>query len=189
MKRIALLGATGSIGRSALDVIARHPDRFQVHALAAGTRVDALIELCRRFRPRVAAIGAPGLLDELASGLAAEGLDTTAMAGADALSAIAADAAADTVIAAIVGSAGLASTLAAARAGKILLLANKEAVVMAGELLFDALAGSGGRLLPIDSEHNAIFQCLPAGFDRDLAGAGIAPGLSFRRCSGTCRHT
>lgn len=173
MKRIALLGATGSIGRSALDVIARHPDRFQVDALAAGHRVGALVELCRQFRPRIAAIADPARLDELARGLAGHGLPTEAVAGADALVAIAADPHADTVIAAIVGSAGLASTLAAAAAGKTLLLANKEAVVMAGELLFKALAEGGGRLLPIDSEHNAIFQCLPAGFDRDLDAAGI----------------
>ncbi len=173
MKRITLLGATGSIGRSALDVIARHPDRFQVDALAAGSRVQALVELCRQFQPRVAAIGDPAHHDELARGLASHGLATEALAGPDALAAIAADPQADTVVAAIVGSAGLASTLAAARAGKTLLLANKEAVVMAGELLFRTLAEGGGRLLPIDSEHNAIFQCLPAGFDRDLAAAGI----------------
>ena len=173
MKRIALLGATGSIGRSALDVIARHPDRFHVHALAAGRQVPALVDLCRRFRPRIAAIADPALLASLAQGLAEHGLDTEAVAGEQALTAIAAAPETDTVIAAIVGSAGLASTLAAARAGKTLLLANKEAVVMAGELLYRALAEGGGRLLPIDSEHNAIFQCLPAGFDRDLGAAGI----------------
>jgi 1-deoxy-D-xylulose-5-phosphate reductoisomerase len=173
MKRIALLGATGSIGSSALDVIGRHPDRFEVNALAAGNRVDELVALCARFRPALAAIAAPALGPALADGLRRHGLATRALAGPQALAEIAADPASDTVIAAIVGAAGLASTLAAARAGKTLLLANKEAVVMAGELLFATLAGSGARVLPIDSEHNAIFQCLPPGFDRDLGRAGI----------------
>jgi 1-deoxy-D-xylulose-5-phosphate reductoisomerase len=174
VKRIALLGATGSIGASALDVIARHPDRFKVHALTAGRRVSDLMDLCLRFRPRYAAIADDRHYAALRDGLRAHGLPTEPMAGADALVAIATDPDADTVIAAIVGGAGLASTLAAANAGKTLLLANKEAVVMAGALLFAGLRASGGRLLPIDSEHNAIFQCLPPGFDRDLGAAGIA---------------
>jgi 1-deoxy-D-xylulose-5-phosphate reductoisomerase len=173
VKRIALLGATGSIGSSALDVIARHPDRFAIHALSAGTQVEPLIELCQRFRPRYAVIADPGKADQLASGLRRHGLTTEALAGAEALDFIAADEGSDTVIAAIVGAAGLSSTLAAAEAGKTLLLANKEAVVMAGPLLFAALARSGGQLLPIDSEHNAIYQCLPAGYSRDPAAAGV----------------
>ncbi len=174
MKRIVLLGATGSIGASALDVIARHPDRFAVHALTAGHRVDELIDLCVRHRPAVAVIADVRLHDSLRAGLRAKGLSTAALAGAESLVDVATDGAADTVIAAIVGAAGLPSTLAAASAGKTLLLANKEAVVMAGSLLFATLAQSGGRLLPIDSEHNAIFQCLPPDFDRDLDAAGIS---------------
>jgi 1-deoxy-D-xylulose-5-phosphate reductoisomerase len=174
MKRIALLGATGSIGSSALDVIGRHPDRFEVHALTAGDRVDELVALCVRFRPALAAIATAALGPALEQGLRRHGLPTRALAGPQALAEVAGDPGSDTVIAAIVGAAGLASTLAAARAGKTLLLANKEAVVMAGDLLFAAVAASGARVLPIDSEHNAIFQCLPADFDRDLDRAGIA---------------
>ena len=173
MKRIALLGATGSIGTSALDVIARHPERFAVHALSAASQVDALVELCRRFQPRYAVIADASQADALAAGLRAHGLATEALAGAPALDFVAAESGSDTVIAAIVGAAGLSSTLAAADAGKTLLLANKEAVVMAGPLLFAALARSGGQLLPIDSEHNAIFQCLPPGYARDPQAAGI----------------
>lgn len=173
MKRIALLGATGSIGTSALDVIARHPERFAVHALSAASQVDALVELCRRFQPRYAVIADASQADALAAGLRAHGLATEALAGAPALDFVAAESGSDTVIAAIVGAAGLSSTLAAADAGKTLLLANKEAVVMAGPLLFAALARSGGHLLPIDSEHNAIFQCLPPGYARDPQAAGV----------------
>lgn len=162
LKRIALFGATGSIGASALDVIARHPDRYAVDALSAHSQVDALVTLCVRFRPRVAAITDDTRYAALRDGLAAAGLDTVAMAGAAALDAIAADDRNDTVIAAIVGAAGVASTLAAARAGKRLLLANKESVVLAGELLMAEVTAGGATLVPIDSEHNAIFQCLPA---------------------------
>jgi len=162
LKRIALFGATGSIGASALDVIARHPDRYAVDALSAHSQVDALVALCVRFRPRVAAITDDSRYAALRDGLAAAGLDTIAMAGAAALDAIAADDRNDTVIAAIVGAAGVASTLAAARTGKRLLLANKESVVLAGELLMAEVAAGGATLVPIDSEHNAIFQCLPA---------------------------
>lgn len=173
MKRICLLGATGSIGASALDVIGRHPERFQVRTLSANDNVESLLPLCRRFRPQYAVIADPSRHSQLADGLRAAGLETEALAGPEGLDFAAAEPGADMVIAAIVGAAGLPATLAAAAAGKILLLANKEAVVMAGPLLFAALQTSGGRLLPIDSEHNAIFQCLPPGFDRDLAAAGI----------------
>lgn len=162
LKRIALFGATGSIGASALDVIARHPDRYVVDALSAHSQVDALVELCTRFRPRVAAITDDTRYAALREGLAAAGLDTVAVAGAAAVDEIAADDRNDTVIAAIVGAAGVASTLAAARAGKRLLLANKESVVLAGELLMAEVAAGGATLVPIDSEHNAIFQCLPS---------------------------
>jgi 1-deoxy-D-xylulose-5-phosphate reductoisomerase len=162
LKRIALFGATGSIGASALDVVARHPGRFIVDALTAHARVDELVALCLRFRPRVAAIADPEHYTALREGLAAAGLGTRALAGEEALVEIAEARENDTVIAAIVGAAGMASTLAAARAGKRLLLANKESVVLAGELLMAEVAAGGATLVPIDSEHNAIFQCLPA---------------------------
>ena len=162
-RRVSILGATGSIGASALDVLARHPQRFLVEALAAGSRVDALLELCARFRPRVAVVARESGLAQLREGLAALGLPTQARAGAAALDEIAADPEVDTVVAAIVGAAGVSSTLAAARAGKRLLLANKESVVLAGEVLVRAAREGGATLLPIDSEHNAIFQCLPPG--------------------------
>ena len=145
-RRLALLGATGSIGRSALDVVARHPGRFEVHALSAHHDVEGLVALCVRFRPAVAVIAEPAHYAALREGLAAAGLATEARAGAQAL----------------VEVAGMASTLAAARAGKRLLLANKESVVLAGELLAQAVAEGGAQVLPVDSEHNAIFQCLPA---------------------------
>ena len=162
MKTIAVLGATGSIGASALDVIARHPDRFRVGVLAAHRNVEALVDLCARFSPHLAVIADASREAELRDRLRAARVSTRVASGAQALIEAAADSACDTVIAAIVGAAGLESTLAAARAGKRLLLANKEAVVMAGPLLRAALDAGGGELLPIDSEHNAVFQCLPA---------------------------
>lgn len=175
MKQIAVLGATGSIGASTLDVIARHPDRFRASVLSANSRISELVELCRRFRPRLAITAAPDALDELAGKLRDAGLDTEAAAGPQALAEAASSSLCDTVVAAIVGAAGLHSTLAAARAGKRLLLANKEAVVMAGDLLMQALHEGGGELIPIDSEHNAIFQCLPA------PALGAAAGIGVRR--------
>tara|TARA_R110002020_G_scaffold164057_9_gene350421 strand:+ start:1018 stop:2202 length:1185 start_codon:yes stop_codon:yes gene_type:complete len=162
LKTIALLGATGSIGTSTLDVVARHPDRFRIGALTANGRVDALLALCARFRPDTAVVADPAGYAALRDGLAALGLPTRAMAGPDALDEVATDPANDTVVAAIVGAAGMASTLAAARAGKRLLLANKESVVLAGDLLVRAAREGGATVLPVDSEHNAIFQCLPA---------------------------
>lgn len=161
MRNIAVLGATGSIGASALDVIARHPDRLRATVLAAGSNTDALIALCVRHRPAHAVIADESRYAALRDGLQEAGLGTQAHAGAGAIDALAAGDACDTVIAAIVGAAGLSSTLAAARAGKRLLLANKESLVLAGELLMHAARDSGARIIPIDSEHNAIFQCLP----------------------------
>ena len=161
MRRVAVLGATGSIGSSALDVIGRHPDRLRVESLAAGSNVDALIALCRTHRPAHAAIAGETSYAALRDGLRAAGLATEAHAGMAAIDALAADAGSDTVVAAIVGAAGLSSTLAAARAGKRLLLANKESLVLAGELLIAAARAAGATIVPIDSEHNAIFQCLP----------------------------
>ena len=161
MRRVAVLGATGSIGTSALDVIGRHPDRLGVETLAAGSNVDALVDLCRTHRPAHAAIADEAGYAALRDGLRDAGLATEAHAGMAAIDALAADAGSDTVVAAIVGAAGLSSTLAAARAGKRLLLANKESLVLAGELLIAAARAAGAAIIPIDSEHNAIFQCLP----------------------------
>lgn len=163
LRHVAVLGATGSIGTSALDVIARHPDRLRASVLAAGRDVDGLVALCRQHRPDHAAIADPQALHALRDGLAAAGLPTRAHAGEAAITALAGSDACDTVVAAIVGAAGLDSTLAAAQAGKRLLLANKESLVMAGALLMTCAAEAGAQIIPIDSEHNAIFQCLPQG--------------------------
>lgn len=163
MRTLAVLGATGSIGASTLDVVARHPDRFRVGVLAAHRSATALADLCARFRPDLAVIADPACAGELRERLRQLGVACRIEAGAEALVQAATDAACDTVVAAIVGAAGLESTLAAARAGKRVLLANKEAIVMAGAMLEAALAEGGGELLPLDSEHNAVFQCLPRG--------------------------
>ncbi len=170
MRQVAVLGATGSIGASALDVIARHPDRLQPSVLAAGRQVDALLALCRVHRPAHAVIADKALYARLCDGLRDAGLATEAHAGMPALDTLVASDACDTVVAAIVGAAGLSSTLAAAHAGKRLLLANKESLVLAGELLMAAARRGGATIIPIDSEHNAIFQC--------LAGCGDASTLS-----------
>lgn len=159
-QRVAVLGATGSIGASALDVIARHPDTMRASVLAAGRQVDALVALCAIHRPEHAVIADPALFAALRDGLAAAGLTTQAHAGHEAITALAGSDACDTVVAAIVGAAGLRSTLAAAMAGKRLLLANKESLVVAGSLVMAAAAASGCQIIPIDSEHSAIFQCL-----------------------------
>ena len=161
MQQVAVLGATGSIGSSALDVIARHPGRMRASVLAAGTQVDALLALCRTHRPDHAVIADAACFAALRDGLRDAGLPTQPHAGEDALDALVAGDACTTVVAAIVGAAGLRSTLAAARAGKRLLLANKESLVLAGELLVHAAQAAGACIVPIDSEHNAIFQCLP----------------------------
>jgi 1-deoxy-D-xylulose-5-phosphate reductoisomerase len=164
IRSVAILGATGSIGASALDVIARHPQRFRANVLAAHRSVDELAALCVRFKPELAIIADPAFETALRKKIESAGLATRVTSGSDALTEAASGDLCDTVIAAIVGAAGLASTLAAARAGKRLLLANKEAVVIAGPLLLDALRTGGGIIIPVDSEHNAIFQCLPDGY-------------------------
>lgn len=164
MQRITILGATGSIGMSTLDVIERHPERYSVHALTAHRKVDELAHLCRRFRPQVAIVGTAEQAAELSGLLRAANLRTEVTYGEKALCAAAAAEECDTVMASIVGAAGLAPTLAAAKSGKKILLANKEALVMSGHLFMDAVVGSGATLLPVDSEHNAIFQCLPQDF-------------------------
>ncbi|MBV2208020.1 MAG: 1-deoxy-D-xylulose-5-phosphate reductoisomerase [Thermomonas sp.] len=163
MQRIAVLGATGSIGTSALDVIARHPDTLRASVLSAGSKVDALIELCKTHAPDHAVIADANGYAALRDGLRAANLRTQAHAGAEAIEQLAASSACDSVVAAIVGAAGLPSTLAAARAGKRLLLANKESLVLAGELLMHEAHAHGASIIPIDSEHNAIFQCLADG--------------------------
>ena len=159
--RITILGASGSIGVSTLDVIARHPERYQVFALAAHSAVEVLLEQCRRHQPRYAVLADPAAAARLAAAIAGVAPRTEVLAGDGALSEVAAHEEVDAVMAAIVGAAGMPSALAAARAGKRLLLANKEALVTAGALFMRAVEEGGATLLPVDSEHNAIFQCLP----------------------------
>jgi 1-deoxy-D-xylulose-5-phosphate reductoisomerase len=172
MQRITILGATGSIGASTLDVLARHPDQYRVYALTAHGRVEELADACRRFRPARAVVGTAQGAAHLARLL--EGLPVSVEYGEQALCDVASSADVDTVMAAIVGAAGLAPTLAAARAGKKILLANKEALVMSGQLFMDAVREHHATLLPIDSEHNAIFQSLPQHYARDPQAAGVA---------------
>ena len=160
---VAILGSTGSVGEHTLDVIARHPDRFRVVALGANRNVEKLVDQCLRFSVPYAALGDTTATSRLESALRARKAPTKVIGGADALVTIAALPEVDSVMAAIVGAAGLPSTLAAARAGKRLLLANKESLVMAGPLLMQIVRDAGATLLPIDSEHNAVFQCLPHG--------------------------
>ncbi|TZF91157.1 1-deoxy-D-xylulose-5-phosphate reductoisomerase [Cognatilysobacter lacus] len=174
MRRVAVVGATGSIGASALDVIARNPGRLAASVLVAGRNVDALVALCATHRPEHAVIADPSLLGALRDGLQANRLSTQAHAGMAAIDALVASDACDTVVAAIVGAAGLDSTLAAARAGKRIALANKESLVLAGALVMEAARESGAAIVPVDSEHNAIFQCLPA---RDGLAARDTRGL------------
>jgi 1-deoxy-D-xylulose-5-phosphate reductoisomerase len=173
MKNVAIFGATGSIGTSALDVIARHPDRFRASVLSAHRNVEALADLCARHQPDLAVIADAALENALASALKSRGLRTQAAGGEQALEHAAAGPHCDIALAAIVGAAGLRSTLAAARAGKRLLLANKEAAVMAGPLLRAAIAQGGGELVPVDSEHNALFQCLPDSHDELHRRGGV----------------
>jgi 1-deoxy-D-xylulose-5-phosphate reductoisomerase len=189
MQSLTILGATGSIGRSTLDVVARHPDRYRVFALAAQRRDDALYEQCLRHAPRYAALADEPAARRLADRLAAAGLDTEVLGGPSALAELAAHEEVDTVMAAIVGAAGLASTIAAARAGKRILLANKESLVMAGEVFLRACREGGATVLPIDSEHNAVFQCLPSAGRAGCGCPGVrrivltASGGPFRRAS------
>ena len=157
---ISVLGSTGSIGVNTLDVIARHPERFGVYALAANSSVDTMLAQCLAFEPHYAVMMNEAAADTLRQQLPAA-CPTEVLQGENGLSEVVTAPAVDTVMAAIVGAAGLPSALAAARAGKTLLLANKESLVMGGHLLMQAVRESGARLLPIDSEHNAIFQCMP----------------------------
>lgn len=164
-RRIAILGSTGSIGVNTLDVIRAHPMRYQVVALTANQQVDRLLAQCREFKPRIAVLGDAQGAKQLADALLREKIATAVLYGPEALVTAVIDSDCDTVMAAIVGAAGLLPTLAAAQAGKRILLANKEALVMSGDLFMQAVSDSGAELIPIDSEHNAIFQCLPSGFN------------------------
>jgi 1-deoxy-D-xylulose-5-phosphate reductoisomerase len=173
MKRVAVLGSTGSIGASTLDVLGRHPDRYRVTALAAASNGTALLAQCLRFRPAIAVLQEATAARALEQGLRAAGCPTEVQCGPAALDACAASADVDVVMAAIVGAAGLPSTLAAARAGKQVLVANKESLVMAGSLLVEAARQGGAVLVPIDSEHNAIFQCMPHTLQTGTTPAGV----------------
>jgi 1-deoxy-D-xylulose-5-phosphate reductoisomerase len=165
MKGICILGATGSIGVSTLDVVARHPDKYKVVALTANGNIDALFEQCLQHHPEYAVVVTESKVEEFKQKIAASAVaDIKVLAGAEALEWVATLDNVDAVMAAIVGAAGLLPTLAAAKAGKNVLLANKEALVMSGQILLQAITESGATLLPIDSEHNAIFQCMPAGY-------------------------
>jgi len=191
-KFVVILGATGSIGCSTLDVIAQHPELYQVLALTGGKRLDVLFQQCVQFRPRYAALSDAADAAELRRQLQQAGLTTEVVAGPQALEQLAAHPDADIVMAAIVGAAGLLPTLAAVKAGKTVLLANKEALVMSGELFIRAVQQHNATLLPIDSEHNAIFQCLPAAlqqhsYQSELARAGIAKIL-LTGSGGPFRH-
>lgn len=187
---VAVLGSTGSIGLSTLDVLARHPDRFRVVALAANRNVERLAAQCEQFRPDFAALADATNCAELQLRLRRAGLATQVLAGPSGVEQLARHPEAPYVMAAIVGAAGLRSTLAAAGAGKRVLVANKEAIIMSGRLVLEAAARSGAQLIPIDSEHNAIFQCLPPGGALGTVPAGVrrilltASGGPFRDWSG-----
>ena len=180
---ITILGATGSIGRSTLDVVSRYPERFSVHAVAGGSRVEPLVDVCLSARPKRAVIADASKVVELEQALCTVGLgDIEVLGGPEAVSRLADDPDTDVVVQAVVGAAGVAPTFAAARAGKRLLLANKESVVC-GRLLMETVRNSGCELLPVDSEHNAIFQCLAGATEKARAGARIvltASGGPFR---------
>lgn len=186
---ITVLGATGSIGASTLDVVGRHADRYSVFALTGYSRMDVLYAQCVQHKPLFAVVADARQADHLQSQLHSAGLQTRVLHGMDALAEVSADQRVDVVMAAIVGAAGLPPTLAAVRAGKRVLLANKEALVMSGALFMQAVRDSGAQLLPIDSEHNAIFQCMPSNYINGLGHVGVrrilltASGGPFRETS------
>ncbi|MFW3896626.1 1-deoxy-D-xylulose-5-phosphate reductoisomerase [Pseudomonas putida] len=187
VQRITVLGATGSIGLSTLDVIARHPDRYETFALSGYSRLDELLALCLKHAPVFAVVPDEAAAATLRAGLDAAGSRTEVLTGERGLCAVASDPQVDAVMAAIVGAAGLRPTLAAVEAGKKVLLANKEALVMSGALFMQAVRRNNAVLLPIDSEHNAIFQCLPGDYARGLDRVGVrrilltASGGPFRQ--------
>jgi 1-deoxy-D-xylulose-5-phosphate reductoisomerase len=193
-RQITVLGATGSIGLSTLDVIRRHPERYQAFALTGFSQLDELERLCQQHRPRYAVTGNAKQASELAARLKAQSVPTQVLHGSHALCEVAADPEVDAVMAAIVGAAGLEPTLAAVRAGKRVMLANKEALVMSGALFMQAVRDHGAELLPIDSEHNAIFQCLPGTYGEGLSRCGVrrilltASGGPFRDASLASLH-
>lgn len=170
-RNLTILGATGTIGVNTLDVVARNPERFRVIALSGQHQIEKLAEQCRRFRPRYAVVLDADKARLLAAMLTGSGVEV--LVGMEALERIAALPEVDSVMAAIVGAAGLRPALAAARAGKRVLLANKETLVMAGRFFMEAVRDHGATLLPIDSEHNAVYQSMPAGYDGDLAAHGV----------------
>jgi 1-deoxy-D-xylulose-5-phosphate reductoisomerase len=173
MQHLTILGSTGSIGTSTLDVVARHPDRFRVIALTGSSQIDLLFRQCVQFKPHYAVLPDETAAAQLRKLLREAGADTEVLCGVNALEQVAVLPEVDAVMASIVGAAGLRPTLAAARAGKKILLANKETLVMAGNVFMDAVRASGSALLPIDSEHNAIFQSLPRGYDGNPARNGV----------------
>ncbi len=183
---VTVLGSTGSIGVSTLDVIARHPERYRVYALTAHTSKEALLDQCLAHHPQVAVLDSDADAEWLRRALEGAGQSTAVRAGHEALCQVAREACVDAVMAAIVGAAGLMPALAAAEAGKRVLLANKEALVMSGALFMQAVERAGATLLPIDSEHNAIYQCLPAAHRGGLERYGVrqllltASGVPFR---------
>jgi 1-deoxy-D-xylulose-5-phosphate reductoisomerase len=173
VRHLTILGSTGSIGVNTLDVVARHPDRFRVVALTANKGVKIILEQCRRFKPRYAVLLDEASAEWLQKEVRAAGLETEVLSGVESLEKVASLADVDTVMAAIVGAAGIRPTFAAARAGKQVLLANKETMVMAGRIFMDVVKENHATLLPIDSEHNAIFQSLPQHFKGDLGAVGV----------------
>ncbi|QWD37826.1 1-deoxy-D-xylulose-5-phosphate reductoisomerase [Polynucleobacter paneuropaeus] len=188
-RRIAILGSTGSIGTNTLDVIRAHPERFEVVALTAAKQVERLAEQCVEFKPRVAVVSDAGSAKKLSELLLAKQVSTQVLYGPDALITAVLESDCDTVMAAIVGAAGLLPTLAAAKAGKRILLANKEALVMSGNLFMDAVRQGGGELLPIDSEHNAIFQCLPVHYSKSPSQHHGVEELWLTASGGPFRNT
>ena len=173
MKGLCILGATGSIGINTLDVVMRHPDKYRVVALSANSQVERLYDLCLKHQPEYAVMAEPTAAEQLERKLRAEGSTVKVMSGNEGLETIASLPQVDAVMAAIVGAAGLQPSLAAARAGKKILLANKEALVMSGQLFIDEVKKNNAVLLPIDSEHNAIFQCMPENYSQDLSQSGV----------------
>jgi 1-deoxy-D-xylulose-5-phosphate reductoisomerase len=174
VQNITVLGSTGSIGKSTLDVVARHPDRYRIIALTANQQDELLFEQCRQFRPHFAVLLDEAAAERLRKRIAAAGLDVDVLCGDESLVRVATLPEVDAVMAAIVGAAGMRPTLAAAEAGKKVLLANKETLVLAGHLFMDAVRRSGAVLLPIDSEHNAIFQSLPHDYAGNMPHSGVS---------------
>ena len=187
VRKVTILGSTGSIGESTLDVIARHPDRFQAFALTANNNTRQMLLQCQRFQPRYAVMLDMESAEQLTKAIRSLGIDTEVLSGIESIEKVASLPEVDAVMAAIVGAAGIRPTFAAARTGKLILLANKETLVMAGRIFMDLVKQSDATLLPIDSEHNAIFQSLPYRFSGNLDAVGVshilltASGGPFRR--------